>query len=290
MGSGGARESDTMAVSRRVAGGGESTSTHPCERGPSGLNVVARALVFVHARVAGGSGCPRVECEPVAGMDNADAFDCQGSLWLRTKPRSGTMLSGSASTLPALTVECLFPVAGLPAPRSRGGRQSREAGGTGSSVMRRLAGPGPVASAKRSCRRVPGSCRGSPWPPGLAARNDGSRNIRLRRGRSGSGRERRRGAHRRDGTSLRRADRGGARRPVALAQDSPWHRDRPDRRTRSAALLDRGRAQASSRAGCTGREERVLGGSSTINGMLWVRGDPAVYDGWADLGCAVLGL
>ena len=31
---------------------------------------------------------------------------------------------------------------------------------------------------------------------------------------------------------------------------------------------------------------RVLGGTSTINGMLWVRGDPAEYDRWADMGCA----
>ena len=30
---------------------------------------------------------------------------------------------------------------------------------------------------------------------------------------------------------------------------------------------------------------RVLGGTSSINGMLWVRGDPAEYDGWADGGC-----
>lgn len=30
---------------------------------------------------------------------------------------------------------------------------------------------------------------------------------------------------------------------------------------------------------------RVLGGTSTINGMLWVRGDPAEYDRWADMGC-----
>ena len=30
---------------------------------------------------------------------------------------------------------------------------------------------------------------------------------------------------------------------------------------------------------------RVLGGTSTINGMLWVRGDPAEYDGWAHMGC-----
>ena len=29
---------------------------------------------------------------------------------------------------------------------------------------------------------------------------------------------------------------------------------------------------------------RVLGGSSTINGMLWVRGDPAEYDHWCELG------
>ena len=31
---------------------------------------------------------------------------------------------------------------------------------------------------------------------------------------------------------------------------------------------------------------RVLGGSSTVNGMLWVRGEPAEYDSWAGLGNA----
>lgn len=31
---------------------------------------------------------------------------------------------------------------------------------------------------------------------------------------------------------------------------------------------------------------RVLGGSSTVNGMLWARGEPAEYDAWRDGGCA----
>jgi choline dehydrogenase len=30
---------------------------------------------------------------------------------------------------------------------------------------------------------------------------------------------------------------------------------------------------------------RVLGGTSSINGMLWIRGNPADYDGWAQMGC-----
>ena len=30
---------------------------------------------------------------------------------------------------------------------------------------------------------------------------------------------------------------------------------------------------------------RVLGGTSSINGMLWIRGNPADYDGWSQRGC-----
>jgi choline dehydrogenase-like flavoprotein len=30
---------------------------------------------------------------------------------------------------------------------------------------------------------------------------------------------------------------------------------------------------------------RVLGGSSSINGMLWIRGNSADYDGWSQMGC-----
>ena len=30
---------------------------------------------------------------------------------------------------------------------------------------------------------------------------------------------------------------------------------------------------------------RVLGGTSSINGMLWIRGNPADYDGWSQMGC-----
>lgn len=31
---------------------------------------------------------------------------------------------------------------------------------------------------------------------------------------------------------------------------------------------------------------RVIGGSSSINALVWVRGAPEVYDGWAEAGCA----
>src|SRR5262245_3574358 len=30
---------------------------------------------------------------------------------------------------------------------------------------------------------------------------------------------------------------------------------------------------------------RVLGGSSSINGMLWIRGNPTDYDAWSQMGC-----
>ena len=95
-----------------------------------------------------------------------------------------------------------------------------------------------------SLQVVPRQVRGVPRPAGLPARHDGTGNVRLCRGRRGSGGKRRRGAYRRGRTPLRRADRGGARRPLGLAEDTPRDRNRPDRRARGAALLDRGRAQS----------------------------------------------
>ena len=35
---------------------------------------------------------------------------------------------------------------------------------------------------------------------------------------------------------------------------------------------------------------RVLGGSSSVNGMVWVRGHPADFDRWAAAGLPRLGL
>ncbi|MDA0219998.1 MAG: GMC family oxidoreductase N-terminal domain-containing protein [Proteobacteria bacterium] len=48
--------------------------------------------------------------------------------------------------------------------------------------------------------------------------------------------------------------------------------------------------QSRPEAGAAGRAMpyklgRILGGSSSINGMVWVRGNPADFDGWAAAGC-----
>jgi GMC oxidoreductase len=38
-------------------------------------------------------------------------------------------------------------------------------------------------------------------------------------------------------------------------------------------------------AACTGIQGRILGGSGSINGMLYLRGHSLEYDRWAQLGC-----
>lgn len=78
---------------------------------------------------------------------------------------------------------------------------------------------------------------------------------------------------------------------LEVGEDDPWIWFRVPLGAGYVLLSQRGmwrfRTQPESRMGM--REMywprgRILGGSSTVNGMLWVRGEPAEYDNWAALG------
>ena len=87
------------------------------------------------------------------------------------------------------------------------------------------------------------------------------------------------------GRRPRRPARG---RPERLASDDPH----PGRRAASCSTIrwSTGTTRTEPEQGTGDRRMhwprgRVLGGSSSINGMLYVRGNPADFDGWAQMGC-----
>jgi choline dehydrogenase len=78
---------------------------------------------------------------------------------------------------------------------------------------------------------------------------------------------------------------------LEAGEDDPWIWFRVPLGAGRVLLNDRGlwRFQTEPDPNMAGRKMfwprgRVLGGSSTVNGMLWVRGEPAEYDQWRDLG------
>ena len=58
--------------------------------------------------------------------------------------------------------------------------------------------------------------------------------------------------------------------------------DRQSRRQLALRIRSRARHRQSRRSPC--RAARLLGGSSAINGLVWVRGQPLDYDTWAQMG------
>ena len=194
---------------------------HPPERDSSGLTVVDEALGIVHLRTAGAWRPPR-ECEPVAGMDNADAFDCQGTWAGRVREASLQVVRARCGATPDRPAS----------PPDMTGQETFDyvvvgAGAAGSAAAARI-----VEEGRHSVALIEAG-RDDPWvwlkiPLGIGIVLTGERAVRRY-----------------------------------------WTEAEPNLGSRRI-FWPRG---------------RVLGGTSTINGMLWVRGDPAEYDRWADLGC-----
>ena len=77
-------------------------------------------------------------------------------------------------------------------------------------------------------------------------------------------------------------------RAARLASDDPHSGRRFEAAAPSAGqleLLAPSRRRAPAAAPMHWPRGKVLGGTSSINGMLYVRGNPADYDGWAQMGC-----
>ena len=194
---------------------------HPPERDSSGLTVVDEALEIVHLRAAGAWRAP-AECERIAGMDNADAFDCQGT-WAACVRKASLQVRRAGcgeppdrpASAPDMTGQETFDYVVV------------GAGAAGSAAAARV-----VEEGRHSVALIEAG-RDDPWvwlkiPLGIGLVLTGERAVRRY-----------------------------------------WTEAEPNLGSRRI-FWPRG---------------RVLGGTSTINGMLWVRGDPAEYDRWADMGC-----